>query len=200
MAGAQRLSANLSVELHRWLDRRNRLYGVLGSERSRISPAAATKFANSSPLRVLRRTSEKSQFGWPAFPAPILSLSKLQDSNGSVIEQGTIPASNWTSTGLQTWGQYTFSTPRTLLPGNQYFLEFSTASSSTYRLFPERKGVDYWFDNTTWWDDGYAQFLSNGSWIARRNGVSRIARTATFSFTLKLPARPRPARKPMAGQ
>ncbi len=92
-------------------------------------------------------------------------IVKLENADGSVIEQGSIPASSWTSTGKHMWVQYTFDTPRTLMPGQKYFLELSTASSSTYQIFPVRKGMDYWFADTTWWPDGYAQFKQNGAWV-----------------------------------
>ncbi len=92
-------------------------------------------------------------------------MVKLESGDGTVIEQGSIPSSSWPSAGAHSWVQYTFSTPRTLLTGQRYYLELSTASSSTYRIFPIRKGVDYWFDDSTWWPDGYAQFKQNGSWV-----------------------------------
>ena len=91
---------------------------------------------------------------------------RLENGDGTLIEQGQIPASSipLTSPASYAWTTYTFSSARTLLVGQNYNLVFEAPSTSTYQLFPIRKGVAYGFQNTTYFPDGYAQFNPNGSW------------------------------------
>jgi len=76
----------------------------------------------------------------------------LENGSGTVIEQGTIPATTFpANTPCQapppphtvdcqgTWGTYTFSTPRVLQSGSSYKLVLS-ASSQTYAVFAIENG------------------------------------------------------------
>ncbi len=91
----------------------------------------------------------------------------LLNGNGTVIEQGEIPATSFplTSPASYTWSTYKFSSAHALALGQSYFLQFSAPSSSVYEAFPIRKGMAYGFANTTYFPDGYAQFNSSGSWV-----------------------------------
>jgi Putative Ig domain/IPT/TIG domain len=93
---------------------------------------------------------------------------RLENADGSLIEQGSIPAtaiqeSNATSP-LYYWAKYTFTTTYTLAAGNTYHLDFEGSSTSTYQAFPIRKGSNYGFQPTTYFPDGHAEFEQNGSW------------------------------------
>jgi hypothetical protein len=91
----------------------------------------------------------------------------LLNGNGTVIEQGEIPATSFplTSPASYTWATYQFSSAHALALGQSYYLQFSAPSSSVYEAFPIRKGMAYGFANTTYFPDGYAQFNSSGSWV-----------------------------------
>lgn len=92
---------------------------------------------------------------------------RLESADGTLIEQGSIPASAF-SIGSQpnyTWGTYTFATNHVLEKGQTYHLDFEAPGSTTYQAFPIRKGVAYGFQPTTYFPDGYAQFEQNGSWV-----------------------------------
>ena len=93
---------------------------------------------------------------------------KLEQADGTVIEQGTIPASSMTisSTASKpnyTWVTYNFSEVRTLFSGQAYNLVFQSADGSMYQAFPIRKGNSENFTNSTYFPDGYAQFTQDGS-------------------------------------
>ena len=94
---------------------------------------------------------------------------RLENANGSLIEQGGIPA---TAIALSTaaspadgWVTFPFSTTYTLIPGQTYHLDLEATATSTYQAFPIRKGSAYGFKTTTFFPDGYAQFKQNNSWV-----------------------------------
>ena len=93
-------------------------------------------------------------------------IVRLENGDGTLIEQGEIPAASipLTSPASYTWTTFTFSSAHTLLAGQNYHLQFGSASTSTYQVFPIRKGSNYGFQDTTYFPDGYAQFSQNGSW------------------------------------
>jgi hypothetical protein len=93
-------------------------------------------------------------------------IVRLENGDGTLIEQGEISAASipLTSPASYTWTTFTFSSAHTLLAGQNYHLHFGAASSSTYQVFPIRKGSNYGFQDTTYFPDGYAQFGQNGSW------------------------------------
>jgi hypothetical protein len=94
-------------------------------------------------------------------------IVRLEAGDGTLIEQAQIPAAAipLTSPASYVWANVTFATAHTLLAGQNYHLQFGTASTSSYQAFPIRKGFAYGFQNATYFTDGYAQFGQNGSWV-----------------------------------
>ena len=94
---------------------------------------------------------------------------RLENADGSLIEEGSIPASAIASSSSGSpsygWLKFDFSANYTLVPGNTYNLEFDSASTSTYQTFPIRKGYSYGFQPTTFFSDGHAEVGHNGAWI-----------------------------------
>jgi hypothetical protein len=91
---------------------------------------------------------------------------RLEESNGTLIEQGTISASKFSGSPNSGygWGTYTFSSLHTLISGQAYNLVLEAPSGTTYQAYPIRKGSEYGFASGTWFPDGYAQFNAGGSW------------------------------------
>lgn len=93
---------------------------------------------------------------------------RLENANGSLVEEGTIPASaiqeSSATSPLYYWANYKFAATYALVPGNTYHLDFESSSTSLYQAFPIRKGSDYGFQPTTYFPDGHAEFAQNGSW------------------------------------
>ena len=94
---------------------------------------------------------------------------RLEHADGSLIEQGNIPASavalSSSSSPTEGWVTYPFSTTYTLIPGQTYHLVFEATATSTYQAFPIRKGSAYGFKSTTFFTDGHAEFEANSSWV-----------------------------------
>jgi len=92
---------------------------------------------------------------------------RLETGSGTLIEQGTIPASAFplSTSATYDWGSLKFAAPHTLSSGQSYHLVLQSASSTVYQAFPIRKGSDYGYKSTTYFPDGYAQFLQNGTWV-----------------------------------
>ena len=93
---------------------------------------------------------------------------RLENANGTLIEQGSIPATAipLSSSGSPAyfWAKLPLSTTYTLAAGGTYHLDLEASSTSTYETFPIRKGLAYGFQTTTFFNDGYAEFEQNGSW------------------------------------
>lgn len=93
---------------------------------------------------------------------------RLENANGSLVEEGSIPASDVPLSGSSSpsyfWVNYKLSSKTTLVPGNTYHLDVEATSTSTYETFPIRKGFAYGFQSTTYFPDGHAEFEQNGSW------------------------------------
>lgn len=110
----------------------------------------------------------------------------LETGSGATVESGTIPAAAFTTT--DGWATYTFSTPRTLSSGATYDIILSAPGSSSYSLFPIRKGRNYNFDSPTFFSDGYAQLSTNGgsSWTnwPAETGVPSPDGDLQFFFTI----------------
>lgn len=98
---------------------------------------------------------------------------RLENGNGTVIEQGSIPSSqipvsdpgNYRNS--PTWAKYQFTSPRTLSNGQSYNIVFSTDSNTSYGVFAIREGKNYGYQPATYFADGKAQETSNGgsSWV-----------------------------------
>ncbi|HLJ15832.1 MAG TPA: fibronectin type III domain-containing protein [Bryobacteraceae bacterium] len=117
-----------------------------------VSPARET--VSSASIRVARISGSD----------PLVVL--LEASDGTVIEQGQISADSipLTVPTSTVWATYTFAAPHTLVGGQTYHLQFSSAATSTFQVFPIRKGLAYGFQNTTYFPDGYAEFNPAGAW------------------------------------
>jgi hypothetical protein len=91
---------------------------------------------------------------------------RLENADGTLIEGGSVAATDipQTSEDKPVWAKYTFAATHTLLPGQTYHLDFETTSTSIYEAFPIRKGGAYGFMNSTFFSDGHAEFIENGSW------------------------------------
>jgi hypothetical protein len=136
-----------------WIGAQQTISGSSNGVRERFTVSGSQRIVASVALRLARMSGSD--------PLTVL----LKNSDGSVIEQGNIPASAFPSASSHTWVSYAFASSRTLAPGNTYFLELATASSSSYQAFPIRKGVGYNFTGPTYFRDGYAQFKQSGSWV-----------------------------------
>lgn len=92
---------------------------------------------------------------------------RLENGSGTLIEQGEIPASSFplSTSATYTWGVYKFAAAHTLANGQTYHLVLQSPASTVYQAFPIRKGSDYGYKSTTYFPDGYAQFLQNGTWV-----------------------------------
>jgi hypothetical protein len=92
---------------------------------------------------------------------------RLETGDGALIEQGDVAATSvpLDASATYVWANYKFSTPPTLSAGQSYHLVVQSAASTVYQTFPIRKGSDYGYKNTTFFPDGYAQFLEAGSWV-----------------------------------
>ena len=93
---------------------------------------------------------------------------RLENANGSLVEEGSTPASDVPLSSsiapAYFWVNYKLSSTTTLVPGNAYHLDIEATSTSTYEIFPIRKGLAYGFQNTTYFPDGHAEFEQNGLW------------------------------------
>jgi hypothetical protein len=113
---------------------------------------------------------------------------RLENADGSLVEQGNISANSipMTSPASYNWASYTFASAHTLVPGRTYHLDFEATSSSSYQLFPIRKGYAQGYQNTTYFSDGYAEFKQGGSWVGWTQwGVTnRVDSDLQFYFQL----------------
>jgi hypothetical protein len=93
---------------------------------------------------------------------------RLENANGTLIEQGSIPATAIHSSSFLApayfWVKLPLSATYTLSAGATYHLDLEASSTSTYETFPIRKGLAYGFQTTTFFNDGHAEFEQNGSW------------------------------------
>jgi uncharacterized repeat protein (TIGR02059 family) len=85
---------------------------------------------------------------------------RLEDSGGTLIEQGTIAAANISST--MTWVSCSFLTSHVLSSGSTYHLVLNTASGSTYQTFALQDGSKE-YGYIPMFSDGFFQYTTNGS-------------------------------------
>ena len=92
---------------------------------------------------------------------------RLENANGTLIEEGYIPASSFplTSPVSHTWVEYKFASPHTLQSGQTYHIVLTAPSTSQYVAYTMQKGTAYGFDNTTFFPDGHAELKSGSSWL-----------------------------------
>lgn len=114
---------------------------------------------------------------------------RLENSSGTLIEQGTIPASS-VSTSAR-WVTYTFTTPRTLTNGQSYNLVLSAPSGNAYETWPLSQGTASGFDAPNAFSDGYFQYTTNGStWTSESIGDMQMYFTLSMPSTATLTASP----------
>jgi hypothetical protein len=92
---------------------------------------------------------------------------RLEQSNGTLIEQGTIAAAAIPTTKNQyqadcSWVTLTFKSNQILTVGQSYNLVLSTASGSEYSVYEISDGTSV-FGSTTCFSDGRGQVTMNGS-------------------------------------
>jgi hypothetical protein len=119
---------------------------------------------------------------------------RLEDGNGTLIGEGTIPASSFPSGPLgpegtfpSVWVTHTFTTPRTLISGRSYNLVQSAPDTSVYKVFPMRKAAEDGFAPATYFADGHAQQNSGTGWedwIPASWGTNRPDGDLQFFFTV----------------
>ena len=77
----------------------------------------------------------------------------------------TLPLST-SSSPSYFWVNYKLSSATTLVPGNTYHLDIMKRRlHPLMRLFPIRKGFAYGFQNSTYFQDGHAEFEPFGLWF-----------------------------------
>lgn len=92
---------------------------------------------------------------------------RLETGDGALIEEGLIASTAFplNSSPSYRWGVYAFSSSHTLVPGERYHLVLEVPSSSSYQVFPIRKGAYYGFGETTFFRDGSAEFKQDTHWV-----------------------------------
>jgi hypothetical protein len=85
---------------------------------------------------------------------------RLEKTDGTLLEQGTIPASSIPTS--YSWISSSFQLTQTLTVGQSYNLTLSTASNTSYDAYAIWNGQKYFGPNTCF-NDGYAQFTTDGS-------------------------------------
>lgn len=93
---------------------------------------------------------------------------RLENANGTLIEEGSIPATAIPLSSLSSpayfWADLPLSATYTLEPGDIYHLDLEASLTSVYETFPIRKGFAYGFQTNTFFHDGYAEFGIAGVW------------------------------------
>ena len=87
---------------------------------------------------------------------------RLEESDGTLIEQGTVPAASVLA-GVPTWVTCGFPLTQALASGVAYHLTLSSPADTQYSIFPIRKGLDKGFSDNTAFSDGYAQYTISGN-------------------------------------
>jgi hypothetical protein len=100
----------------------------------------------------------------------------LQDSNINTIATGTVPASNFPTSGTYNlqWGKAIFKSPITLKKGVTYYVEVNTPggdASNCYKCWSAENGKVYGFDSSAAdgfkegaYSGNYGQYMNSGSW------------------------------------
>lgn len=91
---------------------------------------------------------------------------RLETSSGTLVEQGSIPASSIPVASHPSWTTYAFATSRTLAAGQGYRLVLSSATDTSYSIFVIRKGSAYGYGQRTYFSDGSAQYNPGSGWVA----------------------------------
>ena len=94
---------------------------------------------------------------------------RLEHSSGGLMDEISIPATQIAESNATApqyaWMKAAFSSAQTLVAGQTYHLDWEASAPTEYMAFPIQKGLSYGFDSTTYFPDGYAEFIQNGSWV-----------------------------------
>ena len=90
---------------------------------------------------------------------------RIENSAGTLIEQGYVSASSFPTAGSHVWVNYNLASSTSLVVGQTYHLVLEAPSSTVYEAFSIQKGTAYWFDKLTYFPDGYAQFNPGTGWV-----------------------------------
>jgi len=88
----------------------------------------------------------------------------LGGADGQTLASATVPAGDVPVSDAG-WVHVRFAQPASVAPGADVTLTASSSETSAYEAFPIRKGVDYGFDSTTYFNGGYAQFNTGSGWV-----------------------------------
>jgi hypothetical protein len=88
----------------------------------------------------------------------------LVGPSGETFASATVPGTDVPSSDAG-WVHVRFDQPVALPPSTQVALTMSAPAPSSFEAFPIRKGIDYGFDRSTYFDNGYAQFNGGNGWI-----------------------------------
>jgi hypothetical protein len=89
---------------------------------------------------------------------------RLARADGTALASATLAARS-VPTSDAGWVHATFAAPVSVAGGTDLTLTASASQASSYSAFPIRKGVDYGFDTSTYFDAGYAQFNTGSGWL-----------------------------------
>jgi hypothetical protein len=88
----------------------------------------------------------------------------LTGADGRALGSATVAPGN-VPTRDAGWVHVRFPGSVSLPPDADVALSASSPQSSAYEAFPIRKGIDYGFDSTTFFNSGYAQFNPGDGWV-----------------------------------
>jgi hypothetical protein len=111
-----------------------------------------------------------------------LTLSIGRTSGGSIASATVDPSK--VPTSAPGWIHVRFSEAASLPPSADLALTLSASGSSSYEVFPIRKGTSYGFDRTTIFDAGYAQFNDGDGWIGWDQWGGHDERNSDLQFAL----------------
>jgi hypothetical protein len=107
----------------------------------------------------------------------------LDGPGGQAFASASVPGSDVPSSEAG-WVHVRFETPVSLPPSTQVALTVSASGPSSFEAFPIRKGIDYGFDRTTYFDNGYAQFNGGAGWIGWDEAGRGDRRDSDLQFAL----------------
>jgi hypothetical protein len=151
-------------------------YGTISGNsmvRERFTVSGGDRMVTTASVRV-RRTSGTD-------PLTI----RLETSNGTLIEQGTVAAANIEQSAPggdnrgQSWATITFASPHLLVNGTTYRLRLSTTASTTYTALSIRCGASYSYNVATYYNDGQSEKTTDGTtWV----GLGRVPTEDDLQF------------------
>jgi hypothetical protein len=84
------------------------------------------------------------------------------------------------------WVHVRFQNPIALPAGTNVTLSASSSGGPAYEAFPIRKGVDYGFDSSTYFNGGYAQFNTGSGWVGWDQWGGHDEHDSDLQFALDL--------------